>query len=62
MGSCVSSFLNGNSDFNRNGISDRNEVILKIEQLLKIKELKIQKKIIKKEEATNRKLIKKLIK
>mgnify|MGYP003635651815 CR=1 FL=1 len=62
MGACVSSFLNGNSDYNHNGISDRNEVILKIEQLLKAKDLKIQKKIIKKEEATNRKLIKKLIK
>tara|TARA_B110000240_G_C13388945_1_gene405909 strand:+ start:154 stop:342 length:189 start_codon:yes stop_codon:yes gene_type:complete len=62
MGSCVSNFLKGNTDYNHNGISDRKEVMLKIEQLLKTKDLKIQKKILKKEEASNRKLIKKLIK
>tara|TARA_R110000737_G_scaffold313586_1_gene323095 strand:+ start:723 stop:911 length:189 start_codon:yes stop_codon:yes gene_type:complete len=62
MGSCVSNFLKGNTDYNHNGISDRNELILKLEQILKAKELKIQKKILKKEEASNRKLIKKLIK
>ena len=65
MGNLVSiakSFLYNESDFNSNGINDRDELIKKLQEYLKNEDLKRERKIQLKEDKKNKKLIKKLIK
>lgn len=60
--SIAKSFLYNESDFNSNGINDRDELIKKLQEYLKNEDLKRERKIQLKEDKKNKKLIKKLIK
>lgn len=65
MGNLVSiakSFLYNETDFNSNGINDRDELIKKLQEYLKNEDLKRERKIQLKEDKKNKQLIKKLIK